>query len=111
MAKEAGAALVCGSSLKAALVCNWDQQREKDEALGLVLNVLRAVETWVQTLQEEEVQLAESSLSIAQQVKAQDVEVNEQGKERLIDGVAKDRRISVEDSQMRAFPQKPQCSH
>ena len=101
MAKEAGAALVCGSSLKAALDCNWDQQREKDEALGLVLNVLRAVETWVQTLQEEEVQLAESSLSIAQQVKAQDVEVNEQGKERLIDGVAKDRRISVEDSQMR----------
>lgn len=101
VAKEAGAALVCGSSLKAAFDCNWDQQREKDEALGLVLNVLRAVETWVQTLQEEEVQLAESSLSIAQQVKAQDVEVNEQGKERLIDGVAKDRRISVEDSQMR----------
>ena len=29
------------------------------------------------------------------------MEVNEKGKERLIDGVAKDRRISVEDGQMR----------
>ena len=101
VAKEAGAELVCGSSLKAALDRDWDQQMEKDEALGLVLNVLRSVETWVQTLQQEDALLAQSSLSIAQQVKEQDVEVNEKGKERLIDGVAKDRRISVEDGQMR----------
>lgn len=101
VAKEAGAELVCGSSLKAVLDCDWDQQREKDEALGLVLNVLQAVETWVQTLQQEEALLARLPLSIAQQVKVQDVEVDEKGKERLIDGVAKDRRISVEDSQMR----------
>jgi transposase len=101
VAKEAGATLVCGSSLKAVLDCNWDRQREKDEALGLVLNVLRAVETWVQTLQQEDTQVAQSSLSIAQQVKEQDVEVDEKGQERLIDGVAKDRRISVEDGQMR----------
>jgi transposase len=101
VAKEAGAELVCGSSLKAALDRDWNQQMEKDEALGLVLNVLRAVETWVQTLQQEDALLAQLSLSIAQQVKEQDVEVNEKGKERLIDGVAKDRRISVEDGQMR----------
>jgi IS5 family transposase len=99
--KEAGAELVCGSSLKAALDRDWDQQIEKDEALSLVLNVLRTVETWVQTLQREDALLAQSSLSIAQQVKEQDVEVNEKGKECLIKGVAKDRRISVEDGQMR----------
>lgn len=101
VAREAGAELVCESSLKAALDRDWDQPTQKEEALGAVLNVLRAVETWVQTLQQEDAQLAQLSLSIAQQVKAQDVEVNEQGKECLIDGVAKDRRISVEDSQMR----------
>jgi Transposase domain (DUF772) len=65
VAKEAEAELVCGSSLKAALDRDWDQQLEKDEALGLVLNVLRAVETWVQTLQQEDALLAQSSLSIA----------------------------------------------
>jgi len=72
--------LVCESSLKAALDRDWDQQIEKDEALTLVLNVLRAVETWVQTLQQEDALLAQPSLSIAQQVKAQDVQVDEKGK-------------------------------
>jgi hypothetical protein len=106
VATEAGASLVCESSLKAALDRDWDQQPEKDEALTLVLNVLRAVESWVQTLQQEDVLLAQPSLSIAQQVEVQDVQVDEKGKASLIKGVAKDRRISVEDSQMRAFPQK-----
>jgi Transposase DDE domain len=50
---------------------------------------------------QEDAQLAQSPLSIAQQVKVQDVEVDENGKESLIKGVAKDRRISVEDSEMR----------
>ena len=93
--------MICGSSLKAALDRDWDQQLQKEEALALVLNVLQAVETWVQTLQQEDAQLAQSSLSVAQQVKAQDVEVDENGKASLIKGVAKDRRISVEDGQMR----------
>src|SRR5258708_23023450 len=35
IAKEAEAELVCGSSLKVALDRDWDQQSEKDEALGL----------------------------------------------------------------------------
>ncbi len=101
VAKEAGAELVCERSLKAALDRDWDQQIQKDEALGLVLNVLRAVETWVQTLQQEDALLAQPSLSIAQQVKDQDVQVDEKGKESLIKGVAKNRRMSVEDGQMR----------
>jgi hypothetical protein len=63
--------------------------------------VLRAVETWVQTLQQEGALLTQPSLAIAQQVKAQDVQVDEKGKEHLIKGVAKNRRISVEDGQMR----------
>ena len=65
VAKEAGAELICESSLKAALGRDWDQQIQKDEALGLVLNVLRAVETWVQTLQQEDALLAQPSLAIA----------------------------------------------
>jgi transposase len=89
---------VCGKSLKAALDRDWDQQVQKDEALTLVLQTLQMVETWVQTLQQDEVELAQPSLSIAQQVKEQDVQVDEKGKTK---GVAKDRRISVEDAEMR----------
>ena len=98
---EAGADVVCGTSLKAMLDRDWDQPGQREEALNLVLHVLQTVETWVQTLQQDEVELAKPSLEIARQVKEQDVQVDENGKARLIKGVAKDRRISVEDAEMR----------
>jgi transposase len=101
VAQEAGAAVVCATSLKAALDRDWDQVGQREEALGLVLDVLQVVESWVQTLQQEEAHLAQPALAIAKQVKAQDVEVDEKGKASLIKGVAKERRISVEDGQMR----------
>jgi len=101
VAKEAGAEVVCETSLKAALDRDWDRIGQREEALSVVLKVLQAVETWVQTLPQEEAYLAQPSLEIAQQVKEQDVQVDEAGKASLIKGVAKDRRSSVEDGQMR----------
>jgi hypothetical protein len=102
VAQEARAELVCGTSLKAALDRDWDQQMQKAEALELILQVLHMVDTWVKTLtDEEEKAVAEPVLAIAKQVEAQDVQISEQGKVSLVKGVAKDRRISVEDSEMR----------
>jgi transposase len=102
VAQEAGADLICGSSLKATLDRDWDQQLQKDEALALVLQVLHTVEAWVQTLTDPEDQAAaDPVLAIAKQVQEQDVQISEEGKVSLIKGVAKDRRISVEDGQMR----------
>jgi hypothetical protein len=102
VAAEAGAELVCGASLKAALDRDWDQQLQKDEALTLVLQVLQTVETWMQNLTEpEEKTAAQQVLEIAERVQEQDGQIDEKGKAVLIKGVAKDRRISVEDGQMR----------
>src|SRR5947207_4765903 len=102
VAKEAGAELVCVSSLKATLDCNWDQSRQKVQALSQVLSVLQTVEQWFSSLAEEDqISQAKYYLDTAQQVKKQNIEKDENGKETLIDGVAKDRRISVEDEQMR----------
>jgi Transposase DDE domain len=98
---EAGADVVCGTSLKAALDRDWDQPGQREEALNLVLNALQTVDTWVQTLQQDEVELAEPPLEIARQVKEQDVQIDEHGKASMIKGVAKDRRISIEDAEMR----------
>jgi hypothetical protein len=59
VAKEAGAEMVCATSLKAALDRDWDQEGQREEALGLVLNVLQAVESRVQTLDcQQDVQAA-----------------------------------------------------
>jgi hypothetical protein len=84
MGKEAGTEVVCGTSSKAALDQDWDQLGQREEALSLVLKVLQVVETWVQTLQRDEVELG-GTLEIARQVEAQDVQADEQGKVSLID--------------------------
>ena len=44
---------------------------------------------------------ATESLRVGRQIEAQDVEVSEDGRPRLKKGTAKDRRISIEDGQMR----------
>ncbi len=102
VAQEARAELVCSTSLKAALDRDWDQQLQKDEALTLVLQVLHTVDAWVQQLgNPEDKAVADPVLAIAKQVEEQDVQISEKGKASLVKGVAKDRRISVEDGQMR----------
>src|SRR5260370_11855101 len=101
VAQEAGAELVCSTSLKAVLDRDWDQQLQKDEALTLVLQVLHTVDAWVQQLTDpEDKAVADPILAIAKQVEEQDVQMSEEGKTSLVKGVAKDRRISVQDSEI-----------
>ena len=99
--REAGAEMVCGSSMKAVLDRDWDQVMQREEALELLVQMLQAVESWVQTLEPEERELAEPALETATVVKEQNVKPDKDGKARLIKGVAKDRRISIEDAEMR----------
>ena len=102
VAQEVGAEVVCGSSLKANLDRDWDQTTQKEEALSLVLATLTQVESWLGSLPHaEQHPKAQQYLEVARQVKAQDVEKEQEGKATLIKGVAKERRISVEDGQMR----------
>jgi transposase len=99
---EVGVTWLGGSSLKAALDLDWDVPAQRTQALGTVLAALTALEAWlprdpaVQT-----VPAVADSLAAAAQVRAQDVVLDETGSPTLRQGVAKDRRISVEDAQMR----------
>ena len=102
VAKEAKAELVSGTSLKATLDCDWDRDEKKVQALSQVLSVLQRVEEWFYGLeQEDQLPQAKHYLNIANQVKKQDVEKKEDGTEILRKVVAKERRISIEDAQMR----------
>ena len=102
IAALAGASLVSGSSLKAALDLDWDDPAAREHALALVLGVLEAVERWLETkpVGGEEPGVQES-LAVAYQVRTQDVELAANTLPTLRRKVAKDRRIAVEDAQMR----------
>lgn len=99
VAEEAGTALLGGSSLKAALDLNWDEPVECAQALTLILTTLETVETYIG--QQPAAAEAANSLAVAEQVRAQDVTTDAAGQPVLRQGVAKDRRISVEDTDMR----------
>jgi hypothetical protein len=103
LAVESGTPLLDGTSLKAALDLDWDDPAARDQALALVLDVLTTFEDWLDA--HPAVGAAHPavlvSLATAQQVRAQDVETGAAGTPTLRDGVAPDRRISVEDAQMR----------
>ncbi len=99
VAQEAGAALLAHSSLKAALDCDWDDPAALPGALAQVLGALERVEEYVAS--HEAPAEAQASLAVAHQVVAQDVAPQGDGPLTLRRGVAKERRISVEDGQMR----------
>lgn len=84
----------------AALDCNWDDPAERIAALGRVLAALSAVEIWLDQ-QGAVPDAAHKALKIAEAVRDQDIETTPENVTRLRRGVAQDRRISVEDEEMR----------
>ncbi|HEX2186648.1 MAG TPA: IS1182 family transposase [Chloroflexota bacterium] len=101
IAAAAGASLVGGSSLKAALDLNWDDPAERAQALVRVLDALTAVETWLDERAAPADPDVAASLAAAHQVQAQDTTTSADGTPVLRQGVAPDRRISLEDGEMR----------
>lgn len=102
LAAETGAGLVGGVSLTAALDLDWDDPAARDQALVQILDALTSFEGWLDTHPEVVAAPAVlAGLATAAQVRDQDVTATAAGTPTLRDGVAADRRISVEDGQMR----------
>jgi Transposase DDE domain len=102
-AEAAGAALVAGPSLKAALALDGDDATAQPQALTLSLEALRAVAHWLATQpgEEETPPRAVARLAVAQQVCAHDLTTTPDGIPTRRQGVAAERRISVEDADRR----------
>jgi DDE family transposase len=103
VASETGASVVGDVSLKAALDLDWDDPTARETALRMVLDALAGCERWLEA--HPEMVAADpavlTSLATAAQVCDQDVRTSEAGTPTLREGVAADRRISIEDGQMR----------
>jgi Transposase DDE domain/Transposase domain (DUF772) len=98
VAAQAGVPQLAASSLKAALDRDWDNPAARDEALAEVLGFLDQVEAFAAARYDDET--AAAAVAVARQVRDQDVDLGGPAPA-LRRGVARDRRISVEDSQMR----------
>lgn len=103
-ATQAGIPLLTGTSLKAALDVDWDDATAKKIALERLLTQVRALESFVERELSAEAKRPPLSTQLAtlRQVAGQDIEPDPDGSGvRIKDGVAKERRISVRDGQMR----------
>jgi hypothetical protein len=104
--EEAGLVLVGRSSLKAALDLDWGQPKAREQALRLVLAEVECWKKWLeqhQRLVEDVPSLKDVMETIAQMV-TQDTEPDPAGGpggKRIKKHVAPDRRISIEDADMR----------
>ncbi len=98
VAAQAGVPALAASSLKAALDADWDNGAARDAALARVLGFLDQVEAFVAGYAGE--QTAAAAVAVARQVRDQDVDLTGVAPV-LRRGVARDRRISVEDADMR----------
>jgi hypothetical protein len=98
VAAQAGVPQLAASSLKAALDRDWDDPAARDLALAQVPGFVDQVEAFITGWAGD--QAAATAVAVARQVRDQDVDSCGPAPA-LRRGVAKDRRISVEDAQMR----------
>ncbi len=101
LAERAGVPMLAASSLKAALDCDWDDPAACQQALAVILAAVGQVEQFAVSQPGAEDPRVAWGLAAARQVQGQDTIVGADGVVRILKGVAKDRRISIEDPQMR----------
>ena len=102
--REAGIPLLLESSVKKGLDVDWNEAGEKKRALQRLVEQLDCLEQWVKRVLPQQVEnkpLAEH-LKTLKQLRDQDLEPDPGGGGvRIRQAVAPDRRVSVEDSEMR----------
>jgi hypothetical protein len=101
---DAGLTLLGGSSLKASLDIDWDNVDEQRRALRLLLNEVAHLRAWLKSRLPDHLAQPplKEALALLEQVISQDLEPDPDGVGmRIKRGVAKDRRVSVTDPDMR----------
>ena len=89
------------SSIKAALDVNWNDAEQKDQALETLLTQVVSLHAWLEKTQLVVEGQLQPYITAVAQVREQDIDESVKGKPRIRREVARDRRISIEDPQMR----------
>lgn len=99
----AGAPLLLASSIKAGLDVDWNDATAKNRALNRLCRELESLRKWVESRSRQDGPGSSIGkyLQALEQVWAQDLESDGESGWRIRQGVAPDRRISIEDADMR----------
>ena len=102
--REAGIPLLTATSVKKGLDRPWTASNEKTEALRELVEQIESLERWLRARLADEVKRPplKEQVEILTQIAEQDLEPDPDGSgPRVRKGVAPDRRVSVEDGEMR----------
>ena len=103
--REAGCPLLLASSTKAGLDLDWSDPEEKASAIPTVIEQLTSLEHWITKHLSDELTRPplDEHVATLRQIIDQDLEPDPDGsgRMRIRHGVAEDRRISIEDKDMR----------
>jgi len=103
--REAACPLLLASSIKAGLDLDWSDPDEKARAVPTVIEQLTSLEHWVTARLPEELARPplDEHVATLRQIIGQDLEPDPAGggRMRIRHGVAEDRRVSIEDKDMR----------
>lgn len=98
---KAGIPVLLAPSIKAGLDINWSDPKQKAIAIEIVERQVSSLQHWVEANLDKAIeQPLFLMLETINTVREQDLEVQD-GRVRIRQGVAKDRRISIEDAEMR----------
>jgi hypothetical protein len=100
--RKAGIPLLLAPSIKAGLDIDWSDPRQKMKAVGVVERQVSSLQHWVDRHLEEGIEAPlQPYLEALNKVREQDLEPTPAGGVQIRDGVAPDRRFSIEDAEMR----------
>ena len=103
--REAGCPLLLASSIKAGLDLDWSDPDEKASAIPTVIEQLTSLEHWITARLPDELTHPplDEHVATLRQIIGQDLEPHPDGsgRMRIRHGVAEDRRVSIEDKDMR----------
>ncbi|MBE7447535.1 MAG: IS1182 family transposase [Kofleriaceae bacterium] len=105
VAKEAGIPVLLEPSVKKALDLEWSAPDAKAEAINILVEQLDSLDEWLRDKLPAEMKRPplQDHVDTLAQIRAQDLEPDPSGggRTRIRHGVAPDRRVSIEDSEMR----------
>jgi hypothetical protein len=101
VAEQARIPIALYASTKAGLDRDWSDPGQRGHALEELLAQVDSLHRWLERTQLENERPLQHYIEAIVQVRAQDTERDERGRVRIRQGVAEDRRVSIEEPQMR----------